>query len=241
VTILFCILAVLIPALLITGVNILEDYKLKRMTMESDKRHRELEAVPEKYDPHYTRDLEIEGGIKAATQCDNTNCRKCYWKPRMLTKHEDKLHGHISLLRDRDAFIESLPDDMSDDMYDFLYQDWLEEQLPLVNKIEARRAKELAEKAKREDEKYYATPYHLIQQYKAEGREFSKQANSWGPASNKKLPRPPKPSKGGPTSAMSNSEFSQKLAELRKTMDKINEDIAKAKLATYDYKRNKSI
>lgn len=120
------------------------------------------------YDPHYTRELEQTGGVKVVTRCDNTKCAKCYWKPRMLKTSELKLHGMIPLMRKRDEFIESLPDDYSDDLYQMFYDDWLKDQEPTI------------QRHKREkEEDYYCTPYDQIQKYKTEGRVFNKANNSW--------------------------------------------------------------
>lgn len=83
-------------------------------------RHKSIEGGVDKfgyrigYDVHYTRALEVDGEVTVATQCDDKNCRTCYWKPR------NKGPGEYvsSAISRRDTFIESLPDGLTDAEYD---------------------------------------------------------------------------------------------------------------------------
>lgn len=66
------------------------------------------------YDAHYTRALEVDGEVTVDTQCDDKDCRTCYWKPRHMGQG-----GYVGLVESRrDTFIESLPDGLTDAEYD---------------------------------------------------------------------------------------------------------------------------
>jgi hypothetical protein len=125
------------------------------------------------FDAHYARQLEIDGGVKVTTQCDDTTCKTCYWKARKLDDYNNMdFNPGGELLKQRQKFIKELPDGMSDDLYEMMYEDWVLEHMPLIKAnrelVKTQRERKFREK----EELYYATPYKQIQQYKAEGRTY---------------------------------------------------------------------
>lgn len=128
---------------------------------------------PLTYNPHYTRALEAEQGLKVDTQCEFTDCTICYWKARNRVNATDYTPPkYLASIKRKNAFIDSLPDGLSDELYDSMAEDWMKELKPA---LEA----EKMETAKTEAESYYSTPYDLIQKYQAEGRVYNKRNNSW--------------------------------------------------------------
>ena len=87
----------------------------------------EIEAVPEKFDPHYSRAIELEAGMKVETQCDNTECTICYWKAGHHIETEVCDWKYRAEVERMNKFIDSLPDGLSDELYDSMLEDYTEE------------------------------------------------------------------------------------------------------------------
>lgn len=126
------------------------------------------------YDPHYTRLIEKEQGLRVETQCGMEECTICYWKARTLS-----MPGNMAIIAERQKFIDELPDGLSDELYDSMLEDWQISMRPVIEANEKKESARKEERKRQEDEDFYATPYALIHKYKAEGRVFNKQNNSW--------------------------------------------------------------
>jgi hypothetical protein len=138
--------------------------KRKAITAQVDK-----EGLPLKYDPHYARKIEIEQDFKGQlTQCDDTNCKNCYWK----ANHKDIRQDTPRLQKLYDEWIEALPDGLSDELYDMMWDDFIES-----DEVH----KEIEAKEKEDMEDYYCTPHSTIIEYQEQGYTFDKQRNSWYP------------------------------------------------------------
>jgi hypothetical protein len=161
-------------ALLSIGSHIIayrKESKAIEMAIKSDPF--DSEGHRKEFDAHYARQLEIEGGVRVTTQCEDNTCKTCYWKARKLDDYDAySFAPGGALLKKRQQFIKDLPDGMSDDLYEMMYEDWEQEMMPLIKQNRLSVTKERERKRRQKDEEYYATPYHLIQQYKAEGRTY---------------------------------------------------------------------
>lgn len=164
--------------------EIVQDHKMHR-EMESSwqKRAKELEAemnppVDEdghrvEYDAHYARQLEAEQGLPQTVRCEDTNCTRCYWKPRMLNEYDSKdFPPGSELLTKRQEWIKAQLDGLSDDLYDLMYEDFIKEIQPEIDAAHEVLAAKREAKRRKDMEKYYATPYEQIQIYLAEGRTY---------------------------------------------------------------------
>ncbi len=169
-TILLVVLGAIIAMLFIVGTP-------KAIAYQKKKQIESGSGVPADYDPHYTRSLEIEQGLKVETKCDDSTCKICQWKIRNLFPIERNPISTMDFVNKKyqetlNTFIKELPDGMSDDYYDMVFEDFERE-------TEKKFKAQLKEIEQSEEERYYATPSYLIKQYKAEGREFNRGNNSW--------------------------------------------------------------
>jgi hypothetical protein len=157
--------------------------------MSADLELYDEEGFRKQYDPHYARDLEEKEGLKVVTQCEDINCTKCYWKARMLNDVDHSVFpGGSVILRKRQDWIKAQLDGLSDDLYELMYEDWRADMAPEITEHWNLVRRNRDEKMKRKEEEFYNTPYDLIQLYKAQGREYSRSANSWSsPKGNKQL------------------------------------------------------
>lgn len=140
------------------------------------RKHKEIEAFDADghrigFDAHYTRNLEVETGVKVDTKCDDPECNKCVWKLRRK-RSKPNYAASTNMLWERDEFIDSLDDSMSDAYNQMLLDEFEAEQEKTVAE------KELAERF-RETESYYATPIEQIQRLSDEGYSYNKSSNTW--------------------------------------------------------------
>jgi hypothetical protein len=158
------------------GAPIIASRREEQKALEPHQKYDENGSRKE-YDAHYSRDIEQESGMRVTVQCDDTNCAKCYWKPRMLNSADNKDFPPGSwLLKKRQDWIKDQLDGLSDELYDSMYEDFLKEVQPSIDN--ARKALEAQRERKRqiEMEMHYATPYKDIVKYKEEGRTYSPHA-----------------------------------------------------------------
>lgn len=118
------LVGILIAVEIITGGFYYSNYELKAERKKQLVAGLDADGLPLKYEPHYTRSIEIEQGLQGRlTQCDNTDCQTCYWKAGKKQRAE-MLPGQYL----RDQFYEwndELPDGLSDELYESMYEDWL--------------------------------------------------------------------------------------------------------------------
>lgn len=167
---------------------------VKRKQLESAKK--QLPTVDEhgyreEYDPHFTRKMEVAEGVAGIlTQCGDKNCSTCYWKAR--NKHSvganysptEKYYHRIN------SFIDSLPDNLSDEEYEQKVKEFKDAQEVGRAKAAAIESEKKIAKELETREEHYATPNHLIDQYLAEGRTFDKNGNCWTDKPRVKLTNP---------------------------------------------------
>lgn len=191
--------------------------------LEYDKSREEFDEDGHKkvWDAHYTRALELEQGLNVArTRCDDVNCTDCYWKPSKLQEYSKAAFAPGSkLLTERQEFIKSLPDDMSDDLCELMYSDWEAERRDEIES--AKQAVQDAREAKKREamEIKYATPYEDILRFQAEGRTYDK-TRGWSHIPN---------NKATPVTVLPNNDFQDKLekveADLRKALSPAHKEI----------------
>jgi len=163
--------------------NIANQEKIRAWLGTSDNIAAEIDAdgYRKDYDAHYTRQLEKEQGVKVTTQCDDTSCTECYWKARMLKSTDARdfgVSGRGELFDQRKKWINEQLDGLSDELYDSLYEDWLEDNKEAIER-QRKTFDDLLEYNRRlKEEAYYATPYNLIELYKKEGRTYTP-GNGW--------------------------------------------------------------
>lgn len=140
------------------------------------RKHKEIEAFGADghrigFDAHYTRNLEVETGVKVDTKCGDPECNKCVWKLRRK-RQKPNYAASTNMLWERDEFIDSLDDSMSDAYNQMLLDEFEAEQKKAVRKKEmAIHRKSIAH--------HYATPYDQVQKLYDEGYKYNKSANTW--------------------------------------------------------------
>lgn len=153
--------------------NYVEDKRAIKAAMKPEISPYDEDGHRKEYDPHYTRAMEIEYGVKVTTQCEDTTCTKCYWKARMLDDWSAKdFPPGSDLLTKRQEWIKSQLDGLSDELYDSMYDDWLAEMKPEIEKSHKQLEERREAKRRRKEEEYYCTPYDDIKKYQAEGRTY---------------------------------------------------------------------
>jgi hypothetical protein len=150
---------------------------------------RDDEGFLEEYDPHATRTMEQAEGIAGElTRCSDVTCATCYWKPRNKVDTQNQAFAPaMKHAFRRNAFIDSLPDNLSDEEYEEKLEAWKAANKAGIEKAKQREAEKKAKEIEANREEYYATPSHLIDQYLNEGREFNKEGNCWTTPANKNL------------------------------------------------------
>lgn len=121
--ILICAMIVICACILyIGGAPIISSYRKDRKQLKAGA---DWDGLPLKYNPHHTRSIEIEQGLNGRlTQCDDTSCQTCYWKAGK--EQRAKMLPTTRLIEDFCKWNDELPDGLSDELYESMYEDWLQ-------------------------------------------------------------------------------------------------------------------